>query len=297
MDDTERNQLLDHIANSIGDDAYNRLVASEPETRHLARLRFWQEKLLNQAGLSISTVTEFLELFEKASWRPTGRSRDPLTAATTTFLAPFLSEHGFKKMTGRLFGRVTNGSILQYIDLQLSAYGGKDFAVNYASLLITRLRDQTGSTTFRRLRRGKSEDGWWSAKNHELADGSMLDICSKLIDVALPWFETTATVLGLAGELGTRAGDGNPHTYFELGCCFVTAGDLAAARSPLQEAVRRFGQSYDDIPQRTWALKERNLAQELISAVEGGSHANLLATWREQTIANLKLEKICGRGT
>src|SRR5262245_21861427 len=131
----------------------------------------------------------------------TVRSKDPLTAATTRFWAPLLREHGFRKYTSRSFGRVTNDCVFQYIDLQLSAFGGKDFAVNSASVLITRLQQHVGSTTFRRRPRGKSHDGWWSAKTHERADESMQEICDKTKNIALPWFDATSSALGLAKEL------------------------------------------------------------------------------------------------
>jgi hypothetical protein len=222
----------------------------------------------------------------------TVRAKDPLTAATTSFWAPLLREHGFRKYTSRSFGRVTNNCVFQYIDLQLSAFGGKDFAVNYSSVLITRLHEHVGSTTFRRLPRGKSHDGWWSAKTHERADKSMQEICDKTKNIALPWLDSTSSALGLAKELVILAEHGNPHTFFELGCCYVTAGDLAAANAPLLEAIRRFQHAYDEMPARTWAMTERSLAEELVAAIANGTHESLLSRRREQTCVNLKLEKV-----
>ncbi len=294
MDEAKRSELLDRIAAAIGDDAFNRVVGSLGEVRQRRRLRFWQEELLGQAGVSIPTYTDFLDLFDGAQWRATGRSKDALTAATTSFWAPILRGHGFKKYTKRCFGRVRNDCVFQCIALQLSAFGRKEFAVNYASVLITRLQEHVASTTFRRLPRGKSHDGWWSAKTHERADESMREVCDKTANIAVPWFESTSTALGLARELVALAEDGNPHTFFELACCYVTAGDVAAAASPLQEGIRRFQQAYDEMPQRSWALRERSLAEELVAAIANDSHASLLSRWRDQTVVNLKLDKIRG---
>jgi hypothetical protein len=292
MDDTERSLLLDRIAAAVGDDAFNRLVGSLDDARQYRRLRFWQEEILGRAGVTISTATDFLDLFDGAHWRATGRSKDALSAATTSYWAPILREHGFKKYTKRSFGRVRHDCVFQYIDLQLSAFGGKDFAVNFASVLITRLQEHVGSTTFRRLPRGKSNDGWWSAKNHERADESMQDVCEKTRNITLPWFASTSTALGLAQELVSLAEHGNPHTFFELGCCYATAGDLAAASAPLREAIRLFQKAYDEMPERTWALREQSLAEELVAAIANGNHTQLLSMWRDQTVANLKLEKL-----
>jgi len=215
------------------------------------------------------------------------RSKDPLTAATTSFWAPLLKQHGFGKYTSRSFARVVNDSVFQYIALQPSAFGGKDFSVNYASVLMTRLQEHVGSTTFRRLPRGKSQDGWWSAKTHERADESMQDVCEKTRTIAIPWFASTSTALGLARELAIVAVYGNPHTFFELACCYVTVGDLGAASASLQEAIRRFQIAYDEMPQHTWAMNEWLLAEELVAAIANGTHASLLSRWQVQTIANL----------
>src|SRR5262245_24398517 len=75
MDPTERARLLEQIATVLGDDAYNQLVGSIAQVRERKRLRFWQEELLGRAGISVSTVTEFVDLFESASWRVTGQER------------------------------------------------------------------------------------------------------------------------------------------------------------------------------------------------------------------------------
>jgi Domain of unknown function (DUF4304) len=294
MDDTVRTQLLDRIAKTVGDDAFNRLVGSLKEVRQFRRLRFWQEDLLGQAGVSISTCTEFLDLFDGVDRRATGRSKDALAAATTSFWAPILREHEFERYTTRSFGRVKNECVFQYIDLQLSSFGGKDFAVNYCSILITRLHHAVGSTTFRRLPRGKSHDGWWSAKTLMRADESMQDVCDKTKKIALPWFDSTSSAMGLAQELVQLAEHANPHAFFELGCCHATAGNLAEAIGPLREAIRLFQKSYDEMPERTWARSERSLAESLVAAIADGTHESLLSRWRDQSVVNLKLDKIGG---
>jgi Domain of unknown function (DUF4304) len=222
----------------------------------------------------------------------TARSKDPLIAATSTYFAPLLREHGFRKYTRRSFGRVTDNCVFQVLELQQSAYGGKGFAVNYASILITRLQEHVGSTTFRRLPRGKSHDGWWGANTSERADESMKEICDTTRNIAIPWFNSTSTDLGLARELTFLTEHGNAHTFFELGCCYVTAADLPAASTPLQEAIRRFQNIYDANSQCTWAMKERLLAEELVAALASGTYASLLSRWREQTVANLSLKKV-----
>ena len=92
----------------------------------------------------------------------------------------------------------------------------------------------------------------------------MEEICDKTRKIALPWFESTATARGLAQELLILTNLGNSHTFFELGCCYATAGEIEAARAMLEEAIRRFQEAYDNAPVRTWALTSGRLRRSLL---------------------------------
>src|SRR4051812_29017625 len=124
------------------------------------------------------------------------RSKDPLTAATTAILKPALTPLGFHKLGSRTFARVLDG-VLQYFSLQLSAWGGKDFAVNYAAITLYSPREHFVILSGGRLPRGKSGDGWWASKTPEFADSSMHDVVARLAVHCLPWFERTSTTAGL----------------------------------------------------------------------------------------------------
>jgi hypothetical protein len=221
-------------------------------------------------------------------------SKDPLTSATTKYLNPLLRDAGFKRYSNRSFAKISNNEVFQYLDLQMSAYGGKDFAVNFCTILMTRRQEFIGSTTFKRLPRGLSHEGWWSALSHDSAYQSMQEICEKVTTVAVPWFESTSSASGLAIELEKMKVHmhPNPHTFFELGCCYATTGDLGNANSALKRAVSLFQAAYDEMPARTWAVQERDLALSLIKAICEGIHQDLLAMWRQKTFEKLKLHKI-----
>jgi hypothetical protein len=120
----------------------------------------------------------------------------------------------------------------------------------------------------------------------------MKEICDKTTSIALPWFDSTSDARGLAQELAKLAEHENPHTFFELGCCYATADQLTAASAPLEDAIRGFQKTYDEVPGCTWALAERSRAEELVTAIANGTHATLLSQWRRQTVVNLKLENL-----
>lgn len=293
MDQEERTQQLERIAVTIGDVSFNQLLGSVREVRRDRCLRFWQESLLAKTGANVTSYAEFLSLFEGAKLKETGRAKDAVSAATSAFLMPTLTEHGFKKYGKRSFGRLMDDSVFQYVHLQLSAYGDKNFAVNYASILISCPHEGMRST-FRRLPQGKSSDGWWQAMHHERADESMLDVRERMMNVALPWFDATSTPIGLAEEL-VKMGHGHPSTLFELGCCYATTGNLEAAKASLREAMRIFKESYNTALHHEWMLGETTQIESLLAAIANGSHANLLSDWKEQTVTRLKLSEFCVR--
>jgi hypothetical protein len=294
MDDVERGRLLDRIASVIGDDAFNRLVGSVKDVRRDQRLRFWQEALLGQAAAPVASVSEFLDLFGEAKWRPTGRSKDPLTAATTSILKPVLTPLGFQELGSRCFARVRD-SVLQYLALQLSMWGSRDFAVNYAAITLYSPREEFVGSPGGRLPRGKSSDGWWASKNHEFADNSMRDVVARLNTHCLPWFERTGTTAGLLEVLleeNARLGRSSITFLFDIACCQVHLGQFHEGQCALEQAAAAYRKSYQDSPDCTWDLARAVRCERLLVAIQESQQAQLLAQWRAESVRNLKLEKI-----
>ena len=70
------------LTDALGWKAYNRLIESVPEVRERGRLRFWQERLLQQAsqpGVDLSTADEFLRVFDGADSLPIPVPAEPWT--------------------------------------------------------------------------------------------------------------------------------------------------------------------------------------------------------------------------
>ncbi len=128
------------------------------------------------------------------------RSSDPLTAATTSILVPELRSHGFRRKTNRLLARIQD-DILQFLDFQMSASGGKDFCVNYAAISLLCPRDYWILQPGTRLNRENGAEAWLPAKSHEDADASMAKVVNLVRTQALPFFERTK-IEHSVGKLG-----------------------------------------------------------------------------------------------
>jgi hypothetical protein len=70
---SDRDVLCNRLAEAVGREAYNHLVASVPSTRERGRLRFWPEQLLQRAAsarVAILTAEEFLRVLDRACLLP-----------------------------------------------------------------------------------------------------------------------------------------------------------------------------------------------------------------------------------
>jgi hypothetical protein len=222
------------------------------------------------------------------------RSKDPLTAATTSILKPIFAPLGFHKLGSRTFARVLDG-VLQYFSFQLSAWGGKDFAVNYAAITLYSPRQHFVVQPGGRLPCGKSGDGWWASKTHADADNSMRDVVSRLTAHCLPWFGRTSTTAGLVKVLReeqARLVRPHAHYLFDIGCCDARLGQLVEARQDLASAHATYQEWHREMPVRTWCLDGAARCDRLLAAIENSEQQQLLEEWRTDSIRNLKLEKI-----
>ena len=127
------------------------------------------------------------------------RASDPLSAALTVILLPAVRPLGFHGKSGRLIVRVTDG-ILQLLNFQRSGFGGGDFCVDYASMLLFLPKRHIVLEPGGRLTgfqdRGRV-DRWWQSSTHEHADESMSEVVEAFRAEARPFFESTASIAGL----------------------------------------------------------------------------------------------------
>jgi hypothetical protein len=214
------------------------------------------------------------------------RSSDPLTAATTSILIPELRSHGFRRKTKRVIARVRN-DILQFFDLQLSAYGGKDFCVNYASLSLFCPRDYLSLQPGARLKRENGAEAWSSATTQNDADASMTKVVKMAQTQALPFFEATKSVDGLLQCLKRENWGSQHHLYLEIACCEARMGRFDEAKSDALRAIELYRADGRD-----WCAAYIELSQRLVSGVENRNLTGILHSWIDHSVGKLGLSKI-----
>lgn len=213
------------------------------------------------------------------------RSKDPLTAATTSVVLPALKPLGFVRVKTRIIGRLRN-DILQFLSFQLSGYGGKDFCVNYASLSLFRPREffSLDGRLTKHLKHGGIRQ-WWSAKTHEAADNSMADIVSTLQEELLPWFNGTDTVSGLLEYLNKQNWSARHHLEFERACCLARLDIIDDARKAAERALHLYQEDWRD-----WCKPYAAWCKKLIGSIDSDRYQDTLMEWRQLSIDKLKLQ-------
>lgn len=214
------------------------------------------------------------------------RAKDPLTAATTSLLLPALEPLGFRKKSSRVIGRIRS-DILQFLDLQVSSFGSKDFYVNYASVSLFLPREFLVLQPGGRLRNAGGAEAWWPASSHDIAIASMQEVVPAFQNQVTPFFTSTETVEGLLGFLLTEDWASQHHLKFELGCCLAILGRIEEAERHLTQAISLYRADG-----RKWCQDYITKCEELIAAIRRGVASELFQEWTRWSVRGLRLEKL-----
>lgn len=104
------------------------------------------------------------------------RSKDPLTAACTSFLTPWAKDKGFKKVTNRMYVRDSGDTIQKFV-VDANGFGGKKSTLFTLSshLVYEEILGYWERAGFRLC-----GDGRWDMSTHEMADESMQHVINVL---------------------------------------------------------------------------------------------------------------------
>lgn len=168
-----------------------------------------------------------------------------------------------------------------------SSFGGRDFYVECCAMPLVPPTNFIYLSWGERLRDDMTGYTSWAGQTHEITDASMARVVQLLYKKVLPsYFQRLERMEGFLALIEKRP---NPdhHTYFERACCLVKLRRLDEASGHLTEALRRYMQDG-----RSWCFPKAAQCEEMLKAIRNGLSLQLYDRWKQETIRDLKLEKI-----
>ena len=125
------------------------------------------------------------------------RAKDPLTAATTSYLWPFIKNQGFTKVTSRRFAREQN-DIIQQLIVDANGFNGKasTYIILYSTFVFSHIDGYNDLAGFR-ICEGKS----WDMSTHDNADKNMMKVIDALEKTEIKKLEKSNTIDNLLNTI------------------------------------------------------------------------------------------------
>jgi hypothetical protein len=204
--------------------------------------------------------------------------RDELTPALARTWNKRLAEHGFRRVGRRDLQSLSNG-IVRLLNVQISAWGSRDFCVNVAAFTLCGNDIPVLQPGFR-LSRPNGGDMWLPSKSAEEAADSV-EIAWKAAEAqALPWLERNSTLEGHLQVLRAETWGSRHHLHFQIGVVEAMLGRRDDAMSDLVAASRLYAEDG-----RSWWPAYIAKAEALIDALDRGNAVALLEQWRADNLA------------
>ncbi len=202
------------------------------------------------------------------------RAKDPLTAGITSILAPYLRSRGFGKLGSRTFGRLLDGEFLQILVLDKYLHGSRRYSTHYNVIPLFRPCAQM----YLAPPGGQLHDH--TAANHDAADRGMRALTAEIDSVAIPFFDATSDTAGFASCLERCQYSPIGPVLWLLACTYARADRIKETETTLEKMQievtnpHLVGESF----------------VKLRTALNSGSHQELLDQWRSVSLVSLKLK-------
>lgn len=234
----------------------------KPQCRGKSSVNFFFYKLVMH---NIHTMTETKK-----------RSKDPLTAAITSYLWPFLKKEGFVKSTAKVFSRELNGFVHR-IMIDANGHEGKSRTYIIYDAELINSENISGYLLGKRL-----NDKTWNMSNHEQADKNMKEIVSLLKIEIFPWLDNLTKLKNYDDALHEKQYFPIEPLLFRRAISKIKLGDVNTALENLKQIVSG---DFD-----SW-VSEESPAQKLLTAIQNSKEDVLLEQWAESNRSKLKLKE------
>jgi hypothetical protein len=203
-------------------------------------------------------------------------------------LQPYLQPLGFKRYGNKRYGRI-RGHICQQLFLHVETRLSREFRIEYAAKVICQPHEFD------------SLDPGGQLPSHRAGSESSLkrsiELTASSISALTSWYEQSITPTRFLQVYNAFLTERpvlkkNGHSAFTFACGYAALGDCERSIDWAEQAEADFETIYAENPMCDWAVVGADQSRTLKNAVKNGTSAELLETWREFTITQLKLQSL-----
>jgi hypothetical protein len=209
---------------------------------------------------------------------------------------PIMEESGFKAITTKLYCRLIENEVIQFIAYNVSSSLRREVKLEYGSFLLSTPNVSFNMNIGGRFTKGSSA-GSYGASNDKMLEKSMTRILTAYEEEVLPKLKQSETVELLVRrqqELKESAPHlfHNGHTELSIACALSLLHKEEEAKQFCHSSIINFTRLYKEESIRTWAKEGEQNAQYFLQMLESSTEEGALKKWKEESIQNLKLKKI-----
>jgi len=209
---------------------------------------------------------------------------------------PEMKKDGFVKLSTKLFARLLEDEILQWVSLYVDGSLRRHYYVEYGTMLISVPRENLVKTLGGDFKKGAS-GGSYGALNERMLDESIQRVLIAYQQEVRPILSRTSSLDAFIRSCEQLASSSphlgeTGHMDFDLACAFCLNGKPAYAIKHCKAAQMKYEIVYSKNSASAWALKGSSRAKLLLSKLGNSSELTILAEWKKQTIDALKINKL-----
>lgn len=209
----------------------------------------------------------------------------------TKWVANPLKEYGFKRYKTTNIARISKDSIIQILNFQKEAFGGKTFTVNVAVRPLFVPSEDLSLEPGNRIGYFKySYDKWWDFNEEVTSNNSFEEINEIIFSAVISWFDKVNDIKGLIKIYEDKEREMLVPTH--LGWRYFDLGHLYAKNDQFDEAIYSIKEAKKEFDSRSldWCKNASKQCEFFINVLNNGSRVeHYLIDSESKTRSNLGL--------
>jgi len=224
-------------------------------------------------------------------------SKQSVTNAFNTIVFPVMSTDGFIKINNKLFARLLDSQILQWVSIYVSTQLKREYRIEYGTMLISVPATSFNSTiggSFSKL----SSGGTYGAKTIKMLELSIERVLIAYNEEVRPIFLNTSTLPKLIAAYKQLKTDdlhlySTGHPEFNIACAYALLYDNSKSSKHAQIAIRNYKTIENEFKNQGitafWPSEGIKQTEALLTALDKKNTETLFEKWKTFTIEQLKL--------